>query len=145
MDTKELKHYEDDRSPEEVEISGTLMETVSNYNLELHQSVQYPCTHANKDILTIVIYGIPADKREYEGFTFTKRVVSYFPPATEFDQTEEFYAKRLKDANMETVLKELDAIVVANGNKVVFASHSNGSFFSTAYIYRHPSKVVGII
>ena len=121
------------------------MESVSDYNLELHQHIQYPCTHANKDILTIAINGIPPDKREYEGFTFAKRFINYFPPGTELDQTEEFYVKRMKDANLETVLKELDAIVTANGNKVVFASHSNGSFFSTAYIYHHPTKVVGII
>lgn len=121
------------------------MESVSNYNLELHQRVQYPCTHANKDVLTIAINGLPADKREFEGFTFTKRFVNYFAPGFEINQTEEFYIKRVKEASMETVIKEIDAIVVANGNKVVFVSHSNGCFFTTAYIHRHPTKVIGII
>lgn len=48
--------------------------------------MDYPCTHANKDVLTIAINGVPANKQEFEGFTFTKRFVNYFPPCFELDR-----------------------------------------------------------
>lgn len=46
---------------------------------------------------------------------------------------------------METVLREVDEIVRANGNQVIFASHSFGSYVVTAYAHYFPEKVKGII
>lgn len=46
---------------------------------------------------------------------------------------------------MTTVIREIDEIVQKHGNKVVFVSHSFGSYLVTAYIHKFPEKVVGIV
>lgn len=79
-ESEKYRHYNDERSQAEVQLTNILIDTVSGYNIQLHQQTDYPCTHANKDVLTIAINGVPANRQEFEGFTFTKRFVNYFPP-----------------------------------------------------------------
>jgi pimeloyl-ACP methyl ester carboxylesterase len=140
-----FKNWEDLRTDHEIDLTNHLIEAVSDLNLLLHNTKEYPCTHANKDIVTITINGVPSNKEEFQGFTFTKKVVNYFPPALEPDRSPEFYEKRIWDASLETVLREMDEIVQQNGDQVVFASHSYGSYMVTAYAKKFPQKIKGII